>query len=396
MRNLSAFLLFLVVSFSVSAQTDAQLDQLRAEVKKFGLENVLIQAASMFKANARGQNIPEGWESLDITASGTVMTTTWRAVNAEFKDIDKTIELQAKNYTLKTVCNQRVRGMLIREFGATMLSRYIDKNNRFMWEVRVDKESCGPAQVNESLQKCNELAGEAMKTMTRETRQTRRSFSDCEIGERGRVAMVHKVDYKEQPGKGFDDQKVALMGSDAFVGRGVCNSPTKNLMTIFNFDYRVETYFEGNFITATTVSPESCASISSDAKSMTPRDNQQIETLLSIDTLGIKRFLQVMTESVNSKSGQNVSPIVNIHSASFVNQKMVYEYRVTVARERFDYSRLEELRAKERASTCNEQTMKLLISLFDVSMIKRYSDPQGEFLFESSSSREECRRVWRQ
>jgi hypothetical protein len=103
-----------------------------------------------------------------------------------------------------------------------------------------------------------------------------------------------------------------------------------------------------------------------------------------------------MTESVNSKSGQNVSPIVNIHSASFVNQKMVYEYRVTVARERFDYSRLEELRAKERASTCNEQTMKLLISLFDVSMIKRYSDPQGEFLFESSSSREECRRVWRQ
>jgi hypothetical protein len=142
MKKYLTLILLLLVSFSASAQTDAQLDQLRSEIRKSGLESVLVQISAIFKENTRNINLPDGWESLDVTAKGSVMTTTWRAKDAEYKDIGKDIEMLAKSYTLKTVCNQRVRGMLIHEFGATMLSRYVDKNNRYLWEVRVDKESC--------------------------------------------------------------------------------------------------------------------------------------------------------------------------------------------------------------------------------------------------------------
>ena len=56
------------------------------------------------------------------------------------------------------------------------------------------------------------IAIEAMKTMTRETEKTRRSYSDCEADARGKILMIMKVDYKRQPGKDYDDLKVEIMG----------------------------------------------------------------------------------------------------------------------------------------------------------------------------------------
>jgi hypothetical protein len=291
--------------------------------------------------------------------------------------------------------------VLIKEFGATMLSRFVDKNNRLMWEVRVDKENCNQLQAIEALNTCNMIAIEAMKTMIRETEKTRRSLSDCEADARGKIVMIMKVDYKRQPGKYYDDLKVEIMGADAFVARSICNSPLKKVMDELNYDYRIETSFEGGFITASTVSSATCASISSDkskydSKSIAAQDKQRMETLLAIETLGIERYLMTMAESAKAISGQNVDAITKINSASVANKKLVYEYTVTANRESIDFSRLEVLRANERANTCNEQTSKILISLFDVGVVKRYSDSKGEFLFETSSSREECRRVWRQ
>jgi hypothetical protein len=388
------------ISFSVFAQTDAQLDQIRAEARKAGVGSLLTQMAQM-KANVRSQDASEIFEPLDRAAKGTVMTTTWRAKNVEFKDIDRAIEFQSKTHTLKTICSQKVLAVLIKEFGATMLSRFVDKNNRLMWEVRVDKENCNQLQAIEALNTCNMIAIEAMKTMTRETEKTRRSLSDCEADARGKIVMIMKVDYKRQPGKYYDDLKVEIMGADAFVARSICNSPLKKVMDELNYDYRIETSFEGGFITASTVSSATCASISSDKskydpKSIAAQDKQRMETLLAIETLGIERYLMTMAESAKAISGQNVDAITKINSASVANKKLVYEYTVTANRESIDFSRLEVLRANERANTCNEQTSKILISLFDVGVVKRYSDSKGEFLFETSSSREECRRVWRQ
>jgi hypothetical protein len=400
MPKVCAFFVMVGISFSVFAQTDAQLDQIRAEARKAGVGSLLTQMAQM-KANVRSQDASEIFEPLDRAAKGTVMTTTWRAKNVEFKDIDRAIEFQSKTHTLKTICSQKVLAVLIKEFGATMLSRFVDKNNRLMWEVRVDKENCNQLQAIEALNTCNMIAIEAMKTMTRETEKTRRSLSDCEADARGKILMIMKVDYKRQPGKYYDDLKVEIMGADAFVARSICNSPLKKVMDELNYDYRIETTFEGGFITASTVSSATCASISSDKskydpKSIAAQDKQRMETLLAIETLGIERYLMTMAESAKAISGQNVDAITKINSASVANKKLVYEYTVTANRESIDFSRLEVLRANERANTCNEQTSKILISLFDVGVVKRYSDSKGEFLFETSSSREECRRVWRQ
>jgi hypothetical protein len=400
MPKVCAFFVMVGISFSVFAQTDAQLDQIRAEARKAGVGSLLTQMAQM-KANVRSQDASEIFEPLDRAAKGTVMTTTWRAKNVEFKDIDRAIEFQSKTHTLKTICSQKVLAVLIKEFGATMLSRFVDKNNRLMWEVRVDKENCNQLQAIEALNTCNMIAIEAMKTMTRETEKTRRSLSDCEADARGKIVMIMKVDYKRQPGKYYDDLKVEIMGADAFVARSICNSPLKKVMDELNYDYRIETSFEGGFITASTVSSATCASISSDKskydpKSIAAQDKQRMETLLAIETLGIERYLMTMAESAKAISGQNVDAITKINSASVANKKLVYEYTVTANRESIDFSRLEVLRANERANTCNEQTSKILISLFDVGVVKRYSDSKGEFLFETSSSREECRRVWRQ
>lgn len=400
MPKVCAFFVMVGISFSVFAQTDAQLDQIRAEARKAGVGSLLTQMAQM-KANVRSQDASEIFEPLDRAAKGTVMTTTWRAKNVEFKDIDRAIEFQSKTHTLKTICSQKVLAVLIKEFGATMLSRFVDKNNRLMWEVRVDKENCNQLQAIEALNTCNMIAIEAMKTMTRETEKTRRSLSDCEADARGKILMIMKVDYKRQPGKYYDDLKVEIMGADAFVARSICNSPLKKVMDELNYDYRIETSFEGGFITASTVSSATCASISSDKskydpKSIAAQDKQRMETLLAIETLGIERYLMTMAESAKAISGQNVDAITKINSASVANKKLVYEYTVTANRESIDFSRLEVLRANERANTCNEQTSKILISLFDVGVVKRYSDSKGEFLFETSSSREECRRVWRQ
>ena len=400
MPKVCAFFVMVGISFSVFAQTDAQLDQIRAEARKAGVGSLLTQMAQM-KANVRSQDASEIFEPLDRAAKGTVMTTTWRAKNVEFKDIDRAIEFQSKTHTLKTICSQKVLAVLIKEFGATMLSRFVDKNNRLMWEVRVDKENCNQLQAIEALNTCNMIAIEAMKTMTRETEKTRRSLSDCEADARGKIVMIMKVDYKRQPGKYYDDLKVEIMGADAFVARSICNSPLKKVMDELNYDYRIETSFEGGFITASTVSSATCASISSDkskydSKSIAAQDKQRMETLLAIETLGIERYLMTMAESAKAISGQNVDAITKINSASVANKKLVYEYTVTANRESIDFSRLEVLRANERANTCNEQTSKILISLFDVGVVKRYSDSKGEFLFETSSSREECRRVWRQ
>ena len=400
MPKVCAFFVMVGISFSVFAQTDAQLDQIRAEARKAGVGSLLTQMAQM-KANVRSQDASEIFEPLDRAAKGTVMTTTWRAKNVEFKDIDRAIEFQSKTHTLKTICSQKVLAVLIKEFGATMLSRFVDKNNRLMWEVRVDKENCNQLQAIEALNTCNMIAIEAMKTMIRETEKTRRSLSDCEADARGKIVMIMKVDYKRQPGKYYDDLKVEIMGADAFIARSICNSPLKKVMDELNYDYRIETSFEGGFITASTVSSATCASISSDkskydSKSIAAQDKQRMETLLAIETLGIERYLMTMAESAKAISGQNVDAITKINSASVANKKLVYEYTVTANRESIDFSRLEVLRANERANTCNEQTSKILISLFDVGVVKRYSDSKGEFLFETSSSREECRRVWRQ
>jgi hypothetical protein len=160
-------------------------------------------------------------------------------------------------------------------------------------------------------------------------------------------------------------------------------------MDELNYDYRIETSFEGGFITASTVSSATCASISSDKskydpKSIAAQDKQRMETLLAIETLGIERYLMTMAESAKAISGQNVDAITKINSASVANKKLVYEYTVTANRESIDFSRLEVLRANERANTCNEQTSKILISLFDVGVVKRYSDSKGEFLFVSA------------
>jgi hypothetical protein len=401
MKKYLTLILLLLVSFSVDAQTDAQLDQIRAEARKSGIEPLLAQVAQQSKSVMRNQSISGPFEFVDVTAKGAVMTTTWRAKNVDFKDIDKDIESQARSHTLKTICNQRVRGMLVQEFGATMLSRYLDKNDRLMWEVRVDKESCNPpAQAKDSLKMCNDIAAEAMKTMIRETQRTRRSFADCEVGDKGKVSMVVKVEYKRLPGKSFDDQKVELMGSDTFIGRGVCSSPMRKILDELKYDYRVETYFDGTFISATTVSIESCSSISegqasSDPKSLAPQDMERIKTLVGIDKLGIDRYLRTMVESANAKYGQQVSQNLILQSATVNNNDLVYEYRISANRESIDLSKLEDFRLKERASTCNEQTMKIIISLFNVNFTKRFSDSKGEFLFEFVASREECRRVWR-
>jgi hypothetical protein len=210
MPKVCAFFVMVGISFSVFAQTDAQLDQIRAEARKAGVGSLLTQMAQM-KANVRSQDASEIFEPLDRAAKGTVMTTTWRAKNVEFKDIDRAIEFQSKTHTLKTICSQKVLAVLIKEFGATMLSRFVDKNNRLMWEVRVDKENCNQLQAIEALNTCNMIAIEAMKTMTRETEKTRRSLSDCEVDARGKILMIMKVDYKRQPGKYYDDLKVEIM-----------------------------------------------------------------------------------------------------------------------------------------------------------------------------------------
>jgi hypothetical protein len=401
MQKFRAFILLLALSSSVAAQTDAQLDQIRTEVRTSGIESLLAQMAKQMLAGVRIQNTSEVFEILDVAAKGPVMTTTWRVKNVELKDIDRAIELQSKNHTLRTVCNQKIRGMLVKDFGATMLSRYVDKNNKFMWEVRVDKENCNQLQAIEALNTCNMIAIEAMKIMTRETQKTRRSYSDCEVGDKGKISMVLKADWKREPGKSFDDQKVELMGSDSLISQIVCNSPMKKILSDLNYDYRVETHFDGSFITANTLSIESCNSISSDQappdpKSLNPQDMKRIKTLAAIEKLGIERYTRTMIEAINGRAGQEVSPNVNIQSASVANNNLVYEYKVLVDKERIDLSKMEDLRVKERAATCNEQTMKILISLFNVSFTKRYSDIKGEFLVESVSSREECRRVWRQ
>lgn len=142
MQKFRAFFVLVGLSFSVSAQTDAQLDQIRADVKNLGVASFLQSFAPQAAEVIRRQNSAEGLESLGVTVSGSVMTVTWKVLNAQYNDIDKSMELQTKDYTIKTVCNQKLRGMLVKEFGATMLTRYVDRNNRFIFEFRVDKESC--------------------------------------------------------------------------------------------------------------------------------------------------------------------------------------------------------------------------------------------------------------
>lgn len=139
----SALVLALSASAAI-AQTEAQLEAIRSEIRKVGIDSVISQVAAGAKANI--SSMPQMAPNIvihDIFAAGRSMVTVWRVIDQTVEEIGSSVDFRPlRAHSVNTVCKQRVRGMLVNEFGATMITRVVDKENKFIYEAKIDKAAC--------------------------------------------------------------------------------------------------------------------------------------------------------------------------------------------------------------------------------------------------------------
>ena len=71
------------------------------------------------------------------------MVTVWRVIDQTAEEVKSSVDLKPlRTHSITTVCGQKVRGMLVNEFGATMITRVVDKDNKFIYEAKIDKAAC--------------------------------------------------------------------------------------------------------------------------------------------------------------------------------------------------------------------------------------------------------------
>jgi hypothetical protein len=126
------------------AQTDSQLTELREQLRKAGVEPFIRDLASATKG--RIGSLPQPAPNMivdDVIAQGRSLITIWKITDQLASEIDPSTDFNAlKKHSVKTVCAQKVRGMLVNEFGATINTRVVDKVGKLIYEVKIDKSAC--------------------------------------------------------------------------------------------------------------------------------------------------------------------------------------------------------------------------------------------------------------
>jgi hypothetical protein len=138
------FIFCVLFGFSPAwAQTDAQIAAIRSDVQRVGISKFLVELAKATKAQL--QNAPSPIPNFvlqDVRSQGSVMEMIWQSNEAaEDFDTDGLLNVM-QPHAEKTICGQKVRGMLVKEFDAIMTTRYIDKSGKPIIQTKVDKSKC--------------------------------------------------------------------------------------------------------------------------------------------------------------------------------------------------------------------------------------------------------------
>jgi hypothetical protein len=138
------FIFCVLIGFSPAwAQTDAQIAAIRSDVQRVGISKFLVEMAKAMKAQLKNAPSPvPNFVLQDVRSQGSVMEIIWQSSEAaEDFDADGLLKVM-QPHAEKTICGQKVRGMLVKEFDAAMTTKYIDKSGRIIIQTQVDKTKC--------------------------------------------------------------------------------------------------------------------------------------------------------------------------------------------------------------------------------------------------------------
>ena len=120
-----------------------------------------------------------------------------------------------------------------------------------------------------------------------------------------------------------------------------------------------------------------------------------INEQVAIDTLGVEKFLATMSGSLNKSAGQELTSNMLFNSATSTQNTLTFEYKFRIKKADFDSEKVMNVQQEDLSRTCNDDSLKLLFSHYDVTLNKRYVDSESNLVFEVLASRQSCRRLWR-